>query len=307
LGTKHRTIRVCANDFFESLDVFCKYGDQPFAVSSGLGLLAVAKAAQESGVKVLLSGDGADELFGGYSWYSYLNSGANRDIHFENSGKEISFQNFGMDLNARLSVLSTYSPQRRAWAWHYYASENEKKKLFARELFNDVKSSLRFFHQFKEGNSWTPENYIQQDRVFYLPNEMLKKVDRMTMAYSIEGRAPFVAPSVLAHVEKLRYEHFIKGEELKWTLRRAFKDVLPAEIIHRPKHGFNVPVDHWLKNDWRSLMEEAFSKESALFRMGIIDRESADLANEMVNDKTRLNGHTIFTYIMLNRWLERYN
>ncbi len=307
LGTRHRTIRVGADDFLKSLDVFCKYGDQPFAVSSGLGLLAVARAARESGVKVLLSGDGADEIFGGYSWYSYLRAPGDGQPGQGVSGEEVSFQNFGMDINARLNTMNRYSPQKKAWAWHYYASENEKKRLFAPELFNGTRSSLRFFHQFKEGDAWTPEDYIRQDRLFYLPNEMLKKVDRMTMAYSIEGRAPFVAPAVLAHADKLSYAHLIKGDELKWTLRRAFRDILPAEIVDRPKHGFNVPVDHWLKNDWKFLMEETFAGGSALAKMGLIGRDSLALADTMLQDNRRLNGHTLFTYIMLNRWLERYN
>ncbi len=307
LGTKHRTIRVVAKDFLDSLDVFCKYGDQPFAVSSGMGLLAVARAAKEEGVKVLLSGDGADESFGGYSWYSHLRASGKRDVYSNDPKEDVSFQNFGTSLDTRLNIIDRYPPQTRAWAWHYYASENEKRKLFSPDLFRKSESSLRFFYQFKPQNNWEREDYIRQDRLFYLPNEMLKKVDRMTMAYSIEGRAPFVAPEVLAHADKLKYAHLIKGEELKWILRRAFENILPREIISRPKHGFNVPIDHWLKDDWYFLMKETFSKDSALSRAGIIDDKSSGAAEEMMNDKARLNGHTIFTYIMLNRWLERYN
>lgn len=307
LGTKHTTIRVKAGDFLESLDTFCKYGDQPFAVSSGLGLLAVAKSARAAGVKVLLSGDGADEIFGGYSWYSCLSASREGEAYPDDSGADVSFQNFGTDIKTRLDIINNYPPQLKAWAWHYYASENEKKRLFSREISGAVDSSLRFFRQFKPQGGWTREDYIKQDRLFYLPNEMLKKVDRMTMAYSIEGRAPFVAPEVLSHADKLKYEHLIRGDELKWVLRRAFADILPQDIIARPKHGFNVPIDHWLKNDWSVLMEEAFSGTSALSRAGIISGKSLDVARNMVNDKVRLSGHTIFTYIMLNWWLERYN
>lgn len=152
-----------------------------------------------------------------------------------------------------------------------------------------------------------PEDFIKQDRVFYLPNEMLKKVDRMTMAYSVEGRAPFVAPSVLSLADKLKYKHLVRGGRLKWVLRKAFEDILPPEVINRPKHGFNVPIDHWLKNEWSFLVEETFSKDSALYRNGVINGCARKAANEMLFDSSRLNGHTIFSFIMLNRWLERYN
>jgi len=133
---------------------------------------------------------------------------------------------------------------------------------------------------------------------------MLRKVDRMTMAYSVEGRSPFVAPRVLAHANKLRYGHLIKEGNVKWALRKAFEDILPSEITSRPKHGFNVPIDHWLKNEWSFLMEETFSKSSALYKEGIIHEKTAETAKEMLSNKTRLSGHTIFTFIMLNRWLE---
>lgn len=304
LGTRHHTIRVVADTFLSLLDTFCRYADQPFAVSSGLGLLAIAKASREAGIKVLLSGDGADEVFGGYSWYNHLSAKAAEDGVRIPDGREVSFQNFGMNIDRRLAVLSKYPSQKRAWAWHYYASENEKANMFSKEMSGRALSSLRFFEEFKSGSDWSEEDYIKQDRQFYLPNEMLRKVDRMTMAYSIEGRAPFVAPAVLSHADRLRYNHLVRGGDLKWVLRRAFEDILPADIIKRPKHGFNVPIDHWLKNDWAFLMEETFSRTSALSRHGIINDKSALVARKMLSDEERLNGHTLFTFIMLNKWLE---
>lgn len=306
LRTKHYTVKVTADTFLEQLDVFSKYNDQPSAISSGLGLLAIARAAQERGIKVLLSGDGADESFGGYSWYEYLSVKQEVEAIDDDTGS-ISFQNLGMDIKERLDALSRYSPQKKAWAWHYFASEQEKRELFSPDVSCAVYSSLRFFYEFSPAIDWQAEDYIRQDRLFYLPNEMLRKVDRMTMAYSVEGRAPFVAPSVLALADKLRYVHLVRNGTLKWVLREAFKDILPHEIISRPKHGFNVPIDHWLKNEWSFLVEEAFSRNSALYKQGIIHQRSAQIAKDMLSDKIRLNGQTIFAYIMLNRWLEKYN
>jgi len=304
LGTRHYTLKVTGKDFLEKLPLLVKYGDQPFAVSSGLGILSVSEAAKKAGVKVLLSGDGADECFGGYSWYEYL---SNRLVPAAGEYENVSFQNFGVELEQRLKILNSFPAPKKAWAWHYYASESEKAGLFNKDIFDIPKNSLRWFEQFSKKKKWTAKEYITQDRQFYFPNEMLRKVDRMTMAYSIEGRAPFAASSILSLADKLPAKVLIKEGKLKWILRKAFEDVLPEEVISRPKHGFNIPIDHWLKNDWAFLMEETFSPGSELSKRGLIHAQSRQLAWNMLNDPQRLNGHTLFCFIMLNMWFQNNN
>jgi len=299
IGSRHHNIKVTAESFRNSLDDFSHYGDLPFGVSSGLGILAVTSAAQKEGIKVLLTGDGADETFGGYSWYKYFKSvECNYPSEFDT---HISFQNFGIPLKKRLSILNQMKPKNRAWAWHYYASENEKQKLFSNDWGSGLKASLRYFEMLDRTS--TPESFIQQDRDFYLPNEMLRKVDRMGMAYSVEGRTPFVAPQILKLSDKLSYKYMVRGDTLKWALRNAFKDILPMNIINRPKHGFNVPIDYWLKEKWADLVEETFSSDSELSRQGMLASNAYSVAQNMIHDKERLNGHTIFCFIMLNKWL----
>jgi asparagine synthase (glutamine-hydrolysing) len=304
LGTRHKTIRVTSQDFYNSLDKFVHHGDQPFAVSSGLGILAVAAAAQKENIKVLLSGDGADECFGGYSWYDYL-SQAN-EISNENSyhNETTSFQNIGETIEFRLNSLAGMSPQKRAWAWHYYAHESEKLSLFSDDYSENLSTSLRHFTEFNRSDTWTTEEYISQDRNFYFPNEMMRKLDRMTMAYSVEGRVPFAAPAVLAHADKLKSNHMVRDGQLKWALRQAFSDILPDHVINQPKHGFNVPIDNWLKTDWNNLIDETFSDSSALKKYSIIGLNARNVARRMLNDPKRLNGHTLFCFVVLNRWLE---
>ena len=90
----------------------------------------------------------------------------------------------------------------------------------------------------------------------------------------------------------------------KKILRDAFSYLLPSDVLNRKKHGFNVPIDQWLRNEWAGLVNETFSGASALSRLGFLHKDSHDTALKMVKDKKRLNGHTIFSYIMLNRWLE---
>ncbi|MCB0323678.1 MAG: asparagine synthase (glutamine-hydrolyzing) [Bdellovibrionales bacterium] len=302
LGTVHRTVRVTAGDFLEQLDSFCIAAGQPFAVSSGLGIKSIARAANDDGLKVLLTGDGADENFGGYSWYPYLDLGkppARCPQEFITS-----YQNFGMPLEERLRVIAEYPAAGRAWAWHYYGSEQEKKELFSRDIAEMAKTSLRWFSAYNDSSAWSPRDYIRHDREFYFPNEMLQKCDRMLMAHSIEGRVPFAAPSVLSHSDKLQLSDMIEGDVLKVTLRRAFGDLLPESVIKRPKHGFNVPIDHWLRGEWSHLVDEAFAPSSKLAASGLIQAGSGAYAKRLLSNPGRLSGHTIFSFIVLNRWLE---
>ncbi|MBS0289678.1 MAG: asparagine synthase (glutamine-hydrolyzing) [Proteobacteria bacterium] len=305
LGTFHHAIHVNAQDFKDLLPQFCHFGDQPFAVSSGLGILKIAQKAKEVGVKVLLSGDGADEFFGGYSWYPYQQISRNtlHTIH------EISFASIGLSLQDRAKAISQLTRQDQALAWHYYAHENEKGRLFNKNWYVDKLSSNRYFGSLNTLNDDKfPLAFLEHDRIFYFPNEMLTKVDRMCMAHSIESRVPFASKAVTDWGRSLPYSALMQQGILKVPLREGFKDLLPQEVLTRPKHGFNVPIDHWLRHSWFDLLQHTFSEQSALFKRGYIDKSSSQQALKMLNEKHKLHGHTLFCFIMLNMWLENeYN
>lgn len=305
IGTKHHTIRVTDLEMREKLDEFVKFGDQPFSVSSGMGILLVAEAARAEGVKVLLSGDGADEAFGGYSWYSSIE----RILGLHQNEAEVpslmiedTFQSLGIELGAREEMLATYGGPELARALHYYATENEKRNLFSNEVFKSSRNSTRHFDL---GSKLNAENIIAQDRNFYFPNEMLRKVDRMTMAKSIEGRAPFACAAVQYLADSINYGDMVRGTTLKYALREAASEILPPVVTNRPKHGFNVPIDHWLKGGWNELLRHTFSRESQLFKLGFIHEKSAEIALKALHHTKRLNGHTLFSFIVLNMWLEQ--
>lgn len=307
IGSEHHTIRVAADDFRAGLRDFCRYGDLPFSVSSGLGVLAVCGAARQAGIKVLLSGDGADECFGGYSWYAHLDrlgpAPAPGPDPLSGPEGDISFQSVGLTLEERLRAMEACALPGRLWAWHYYASEADKARLLHPDVAAKVQSSLRHFPVGGDG-PWTPRQTIAQDRGMYFPQEMLRKADRMSMARSVEARVPFAAPEVLALSGRLSYRQMVRGGELKWALRRAFEDVLPQEVVSRPKHGFNVPIDHWLRGQWADLVDECLGPGSRLAREGLVRKDAATAARALLADPQRLCGHTVFSLITLNIWLE---
>jgi len=308
LGTKHHNVHANASTFKLMLHDFVKYSDQPFAVPSGLGILAISEVAESKGIKVLLSGDCADECFGGYSWYPYLDRVYNPDASSQGNllREDVTFNTYDMNLEDKVNLLAKYHPQRRALAWHYYASESEKKSLLNRDFFADALSSERHFINFNQSEHWTPEIFIEQDRSFYLKNEMLQKLDRMTMAHSVEGRVPFCSQEILQLSDMLNYGHMVRNGETKWLLKKAFDGVVPNEIIYREKHGFNIPVDHWLRGEWFDLFDQAFSRDSKLMDFGIITSSSREFALKMLEDTDKQNGPTIFSLVTLNLWLESF-
>lgn len=296
LGTRHRTIHFTSEYFLKSLTLFCQRADQPFAVSSGLGVMAVAAAASEDGVKVLLTGDGADEAFGGYPYYACL---LGSDV--QNNNVE-SYQAGSLTQSEWAQAIRALPRNLQGWAWHYHASEIDKKKLFDQDRFSGVSSSIRHFDGLKETD--TARAFVQQDRDFYFPFEMLRKADRMTMVHGVEGRVPFAAPAVQGLAAQLQLSHMIKGKTLKWVLREAFKGIVDKAVIERRKHGFSVPIDHWLKGPMVPLLEQTFERGSALDRHDLLNSGAMDHALTLCDDSARDNGHSLFSYIMLNMWLE---
>ena len=123
------------------------------------------------------------------------------------------------------------------------------------------------------------------------------------MSESIEGRACFLSPAILAFTQGLGYETLLlRGE--KWLLKEAFKEILPKEILNRDKHGFNAPIDYWMKKDWLWLLEEALSAKSALSRYGILEQGAREfMLNLLFSSQARV-GNIAFYLVVLNLWLE---
>ena len=189
-----------------------------------------------------------------------------------------------------------------AWAMHYYASESDKKNLFSSNFSDNFKNSLRFFENLKKNAK--PIDFINHDRKFYLTNEMLFKLDRCTMLHSVESRSPFTSPIISYLVNQIKFDQLLKYNQLKFLIKKSFSNTLPNEIINRKKHGFNVPVDYYLKNDWSEMLMETFSENSLLYKKNLIDKKSIRHAARLIKSKQRLNGHTLLSFIAINNWLE---
>jgi asparagine synthase (glutamine-hydrolysing) len=306
LGTNHHEIKMTADFALSLLDDFVYKSGQPFAVSSGLGVYAISNLARQMGIKVLLSGDGADELFGGYSWYEYLPKLFELRSHVKvKKDITLTMQDIGRSMAERLESIAKYSRENLLFALHYYGTENEKKQLFNPEFYKDnrVLASTRILNT-KLYNRFGPDSVLNSDREIYLPQEMLRKVDLFTMANSVEGRVPFVRSEIYKIALSYRFSELVESGLLKSLLKEAVKKIVPAEILSRPKHGFNFPIDQWLRKEWLDLVNHTFSSSSKIMNMGIINHKQSQIIKDMIWEDRRLNGHTIFSLIILNKFLE---
>ncbi|MDE6979717.1 MAG: asparagine synthase, partial [Helicobacter sp.] len=274
IGLNHHEIRVDSKNYQDYLQDFIASIDQPYGAISGIGIKMIARFARELGIKVLLSGDGADEMFGGYTWYPKLQFNDPR-----------------------------YITQEKPKGWHYYAFESEKRAFLSKDMFSFGGNYFESLHYFPVSSS--PIDSIQFDRNFYLPFEMMTKLDRMTMSEGVEGRACFVSPKIFAFIQQLDYQILLR-HGTKWLLRESFCDILPQKIVMREKHGFNPPIDYWLHHAWRSLLLEALAPQSALNKLGILSANIEQNFMSIFDKSERRFGNIAFFLVVLNLWLEQY-
>jgi asparagine synthase (glutamine-hydrolysing) len=282
-GTDHHEVTVSPRDFFGALPKLVWHEDEPIAHPSSIPLYFVSALAREH-VTVVLTGEGSDELLAGYGKYpraianwraggayglvpgavrgwvadslvprlpSQLGRYARRSfLGMERTPEAMFFDNFAsIGLRRQASLLSdryaamatpdqAYGPSRA-----YFDAPNGNSTLLDRLLYTDIKTYLV---------------------------ELLMKQDQMSMAASIESRVPFLDHKLVEFASGLAPRMKLRGFTTKWILREAVREILPAEILSRPKMGFPVPFGEWMKEGWQEVAREVLLDTRARQR-GITD------------------------------------
>jgi asparagine synthase (glutamine-hydrolysing) len=254
--------------------------DEPFADASSIPTYVVSKMAREF-VTVILSGDGGDELFAGYERY-LVHQGRNR---FERIPRW--FRRGVMLPLSRVLPRAAYGKQflrnislpdgaRFVDSLSYFGADAKRSLLgdaIRREL-NGHDSSTAFERLFAEPRSADQiERLLYLDSKTYLPGDILTKVDRMSMAHSIEARVPLLDHELIEFVETIPSNLKLRGQTTKHILKQAMADLIPNEIIHRPKMGFGVPLRKWLNNELRELLYDTLTDRRARER-GLLDPQA---------------------------------
>jgi len=284
-GTEHETFRVRA-DAGELLPKMVAHFGEPFADPAALPTWLLAERTRRH-VTVALNGDGGDEAFAGYQRYfadRYANALHLFPAPVRRFGERLASlvptrDDLPME-RRRLSGLralfraAEYPSSASFVRWGSYFDEAQKNELYepnwASHHWETTASLLEHIFHRAPGNR--VDRTLATDLELYLPGALLPKVDRMTMAMSLEARSPFLDHHVMELAARLPANRKVRGFTGKVILRAAFRDLLPPEIASRGKQGFGLPIAQWLRGSLTALVCDTLLSSSAAIR-GILRPE----------------------------------
>jgi asparagine synthase (glutamine-hydrolysing) len=307
-GTDHHEF-IVTPDICDIVDELVWHFDEPFADSSAIPTYMVSKLAREF-VTVILSGDGGDELFAGYTRYAIdqqrsafanvpgvvrkglmrplsarLPHGAlGRNFIYNVSLDPIDRYLDSVSIFTRLNKKSLYTTQFR----EQLASEN-----FVAEMFADLAAKVH------TGSPVDPLLYI--DSKTYLPGDIMTKVDRMSMAVSLEARAPLLDHKLIDFVTKIPASLKLKGNQTKHIMKRAVTGLVPDEILYRPKQGFGVPVQEWINQQLKQRIVDTLT-DTRTRQRGYVDTKYLDVLLDEHWRGRRDHSAQLWSLLMLELW-----
>ncbi len=302
IGARHVTKVVSQPEFVAALPEIVWYLDEPVADPALIPLFFIAREARKH-VKVVLSGEGADELFGGYTIYR----------------EPLSLKGFDyLPRPVRRSLGRASKPlpegMRGKSLLHRGSLRLEDRYYGNARSFNDaqLRAVLPGFREdwthtdvtapiYAESDGWDPVARMQHVDLFtWLRGDILVKADKMTMANSLELRVPFLDPEVFAVASRLPLDQKITRTTTKFALRRALEPIVPAHVLHRAKLGFPVPIRHWLRAgellEWAYEMIDSSQADQLVDRAGV--RHMLDEHRTGVSDHSR----RLWTVLILMLW-----
>jgi asparagine synthase (glutamine-hydrolysing) len=301
-GTRHREL-VLRPDAARLLPALAEAFDEPFADSSALPTYLVSQLAAED-VKVALSGEGGDELFGGYYTYA-ADLLAARVGGLAQLARPLverlpsSDARAAFDYRAKRFVRAAHLPPlERHHGWKEIFSRDARAELTGRRSDFDPVDILRARYAETVG---TPELARLQDVDFgvYLVDDLLVKTDRASMAHSLEARVPYLDSAVTNLALALPTRHKVRGLQKKILLRKAAEPLLPHEIVHGRKRGFSIPAAAWLRGELEPFARETLSAErlqrQGFFRPAVVQQVIDDHVSRREDLSRQLWGLLAFT------------
>jgi len=301
---------VVRPDAVSILPTLARHFGEPFADSSAIPTYYLSQLTRQH-VTVALNGDGGDETFAGYRWHL-----ANRMAEswqrapaalraavrgtFERLPPATDRHHWRARLIRFIRAAESSRPDRyRAWVGVF--SPDLARTLVGRA--NGVSASITAIEQLFDGvKSLDPvDAMLAVDTAFYLPTDLLVKVDIMTMANSLEGRSPFLDHQLVEFVATLPSRMKLRGRTSKYLLKHAFSNILPASILRRGKRGFAVPIGRWFRGELRDflrdhLLSQTFS-ENGLFDRAVVQR----LVDEHQSSRAD-HSHHLWILLMFELW-----
>ncbi|MBV9216800.1 MAG: asparagine synthase (glutamine-hydrolyzing) [Acidobacteria bacterium] len=289
LGTEHYEAKMSADTAADLVPEITSWLDEPLSDASLLPTYMLARFVRKH-VTVALGGDGGDELFAGYPMY-YGHKVANKYLAipgFVRSGLiepmvnalPVSTKNLSFDYKAKRFVRSAkYDVITRHHSWFGSFAVDEQPSVLTADVrektSGDIYADARLL--LESSDAVDPIEKMQfLDINYYMAEDILTKVDRASMAVSLETRAPFLDPRVGQFAASLPLNYKLRGSNGKYILKRAVRDLLPAEILTRGKKGFGIPIAEWLKGRLNPMLHDLLApgrlKSQGLFESNPVQR-----------------------------------
>lgn len=295
-NTKHNELPVSLNLKEDIEKILLNYG-QPFMDSSAIPSYYVSQEAKKH-VSVILNGDGADELFGGYRRYVPMQN------NWLEIAKKISFllkvipkpHNKQSKYNYIYRLLSMAS--KDGLDFYLSATSNIYEDIYKFEN-NDVLSDMDNFIKSTSLNGLSKMLYLDFNILLY--SNLLTKMDIATMVHSLEGRSPFLSKYMLEFAPTISNDYKINGKTTKYILRELSKEYLPQDIVTQPKRGFEVPIKKWVENDLRDNIFDNISSDC--YAENFIDRKFINnVLNKKINISDERRSRILWNMYTLEVW-----
>ena len=314
--TEHHEITITPEQFFSELPNLVWHEDEPLGFIASVPLYFVSKLAEEH-VKVVLTGEGSDEILAGYGRYAkalqLLNYGEKYESltpPFFRSAVRSGVASLPRSMNGKLNrtFLSRRADIENLFFDNFSVFPNEmQRNLFSENTKAQIAELNPYVHQKEWLNRTDAENIL--DKLLYVDSktylhELLMKQDQMSMAASIESRVPFLDHKLVEFTARMPERLKLRGATTKWILREAMKNLLPAEILTRSKMGFPVPVGKWFRNEYKHVLDEYVLSDRALAR-GIFDLEFVrDLVKRHIAGET--HDERLWALVNFEIWQRRF-
>ena len=316
-NTEHQEFTI-EPDALELTEKLVGHLDEPFGDFSIFPTYLVSKMAREF-VTVSLSGDGGDELFAGYDTYiankmgnaygrlpGSLRNGVRRVLErIPPTEKKKGLINRMKRFDEGMRLPADLQHTR----WMIFLQAEEKAKLYS----PDVRQGLAQFDSFgfirdyfdRAGTSDELDRQLYVDIKTYLVDDILVKVDRMSMATSLETRVPFLDHRFVEFSATIPSNLKLKGKTTKYLLKKAMRDLLPAEILTRGKEGFSIPIKNWLKVELKELMMDVLSREK-IKREGFFNADYVEHLKKEHLDGDENHSHRLWAMMVFGIWHDIY-